>query len=257
MNLYYGKRNELVLCLLFPLLILGFILGLSCRADAEEIQKTSTEKKLDEAKVESELNNLLKAKYENDSDSIFQGVVSVQNRTRKKAGRILVSSYYAVDFSDTPYTMWAPNLSLGYAIGEFAEVYVNYATNFSNSERYLAKKFKQFTLDGGGTASIDIQKAKSQTGLELNWAPIYGKDSWGPYTVIRSDTFLTLAMYSVKFEKGSGNRLKFGIGKTFFINTYFNVRLAASLSSVEYLSSTAAKDSSMVGYGDMGFVFYL
>ncbi len=240
-----NKKIEFSFFLLLILFIFPF-------AFSQEVKKNE-----DNKKIEKELENLLNNNYETENSSIFEGVVSVQNRARKKSNSFLFYPYYAVDFSDTPYTMWAPNLSLGWAFGEFVEIYANYASGFNNTERFLSKKFKQYTLDGGGIASIDIQKAKSQMGLEINWAPIYGKDSWGPYAVIRSDMFLTLGLYSIKYEsEKSGNRIKFGIGKTFFISKYFNLRLTASLSNVEYLS-TDSKDSSLVGYGDMGFVFYL
>ena len=204
----------------------------------------------------SDLAPLLKGNFENEVPTLFEGVVSVQNRAKKKSNNFLLYPYYAADFSDTPYSMWAPNLSLGYAFGEFFEFYVNFASSFSNQERFLSKQMKKYTLDGGGQLVIDIEKAKSQVGLEINWAPIYGKDSWGPTSVIRSDTFFTLGLYSIEYETQRGSRAKIGIGKTFFISNFFNVRLTAALSGVQYASSTGDKILSMVGYGDMGFVFY-
>ncbi|MCK6597838.1 MAG: hypothetical protein L6Q37_05700 [Bdellovibrionaceae bacterium] len=201
-------------------------------------------------------NKLLQQFYRDDLSPIFEDIVSVQKKAKQKSGKILIYPFYSIDFSDTPYTMWAPNLNLGYAFGEFIEVYLNLASGFSNSERFISKKVKELTLETGDKAEIKIQKAKMQVGIELNWSPVYGKDSWGPYGIIRSDTFLNFGAYNIAYEKDSGLKFKMGIGKTFYLSKTFNLRLVGSLSSIQFINDTE-KVSNIVGLFEGGFVFYL
>lgn len=202
------------------------------------------------------LDTQLQPNLNDEVSSLFENVVAVQRKAKVKAGSFLVSPFLSFDFSDSPYTMYGANLNFGYAIGEFWEVYLNYVPTYVNNERSIAKQVRDLgQLKSGETPEISIEKAKSSYGLEVNWVPIYGKDSWGPYGIIRSDSFLNLAYHQMKYTDNSGAKYKLALGKTFFLSNWFNLRIQAGAASVEVFSK-GKKESILIGLIETGLVFY-
>ena len=107
-----------------------------------------------------------------------------------------------------------------------------------------------------------LAKPKSQLGAEILWAPAYGKDSWGPYTMFRSDTFFKLGAYQVDFpeDKKKGLRFAFMGGKTYFAAKYFNVRVAAGFHHMQTfvgLIESEKQKYNTILFLEGGLVFYL
>ncbi|AZZ37427.1 hypothetical protein CIK05_11685 [Bdellovibrio sp. qaytius] len=208
----------------------------------------------------AELDKTLKPSESDDSSLFFENVVAVQRKAKKKAGKFLFFPYFSLDFSDSPFTQYGLVLDAGYAIGEFWEVYLSYVPFYITNERNLSKQVKELTLQNGEKAVIATEKAKSSIGIEINWVPIYGKDSWGPYGIIRSDTFFNFGISSMKFEKDSGMKFKVMVGKTFFISDMINFRLQTGAAMVDSFTQqstgTIKKATDTLGLLEGGLVFY-
>jgi outer membrane beta-barrel protein len=203
----------------------------------------------------------LKLTSKDDVSQVFEGIVAVQRKAKIKKGSFLIAPLFSFDFSDAPYTQYSLQLNAGYALSDFWEVYLAYTPAFAANERNLSKQVKQ--LPPAGTYSIDSQKPKTFTGIEINWLPIYGKDSWGPYSIVRSDTFVNFSYGQIQYTRDVGNKIKLAVGKTFFFSDYFNFRIQAGPSSVETFSivkspsgNESKKTSITIGLIETGLVFY-
>jgi outer membrane beta-barrel protein len=196
----------------------------------------------------------LKLNNQDEVSAVFEGVVAVQRKAKIKAGSFLFSPMFSFDFSDAPYTQYSLQLNGGYAFSEALEVYLAYSPVFISTERNLSKQVKKLGF------VIDAEKPQSFIGIEVNWIPIYGKDSWGPYNIVRSDTFLNFSFGQITYEENQGNKIKLALGKTFFFTEQLNFRVQAGPSLIETFSSTNAepskRESITVGLIETGFVFY-
>jgi outer membrane beta-barrel protein len=200
----------------------------------------------------------LKLNSADEVSPVFEGVVAVQRKAKVKKGSWLFAPLFSYDFSDAPYTQYSLQMNLGYAISDFWEVYLAYSPFFMANERNLAKQIKSIS---NGQYAIDAQKPKNFTGLEINWLPIYGKDSWGPYSIVRSDTFVNFSFGQIQYDRNAGNRIKLAVGKTFFFSEWFNLRVQAGPCSVETFSRPTGatrdkKEIITIGLLEAGAVFY-
>lgn len=200
----------------------------------------------------------LKLNNQDEVSAVFEGVVAVQRKAKVKKGAFLFSPLFSFDFSDAPYTQYSLQLNFGYAFSEDFELYLAYSPVFIASERNLSKQIK--TVSNGAFA-IDAEKPESFLGIEVNWIPIYGKDSWGPYNIVRSDTFVNFSYGQITYEQSQGSKMKLALGKTFFFSEQLNFRVQAGPSFVETFSSTTTnpvtkKETITVGLIETGFVFY-
>ena len=212
-----------------------------------------------EASGSAGLDPKLKLTSKDEVSPIFEGVVAVQRKAKIKKGSFLFAPMASLDFSDAPYTQYSLQLNAGYAISDFWEVYFAYSPVFVANERNLSKQIKQ--IPPAGTYSIDAQKPKSFMGIEVNWLPIYGKDSWGPYSIVRSDTFVNFSYGQIQYSRDVGSKIKVAVGKTFFFSDLFNLRIQAGPSSVETFSkapgtSVDKKETITIGLIETGVVFY-
>lgn len=247
---------------LFSLKILFVLLGiwtvtLPAKAEAPP---ASTEIEVDPATSvpkRSTLNHSLKPGNNDEISSLFDNVVAVQRKAKVKSGKFLFNPYFSYDFSDAPLTMYGLDLNFGYAIGEFWEVYLNYTPYYINQERAIAKKVRDLgpLQSTGQTAEVTLEKVTASYGIEVNWVPIYGKDSWGPYGIVRSDTYLNMGISLVKQDTGNGNKYKLAIGKTFFLSDYFNLRFNAGASYVERRALGVIAGTT-IGLLEAGLVYY-
>ena len=195
------------------------------------------------------LDKSLGSQVEDGVTSIFRDMGVVQKRAMPKAGRFLFYNSMAFDFSDGPYSMYALNVNPGYAFSDFFEIYLNYVPYFLhrprkivstvdayNTNNDLYRKRSDGSCSGGSPGAecfdpidiaIDAVAPKMQIGLELIWAPLYGKDSLGMRSIIRSDTFFKLGFAQITFDnaaKDKGYKTHFGVGKTFFLNSWLGLR---------------------------------
>lgn len=211
------------------------------------------------SQTDAGLDPKLKLTSKDEVSPIFEGVVAVQRKAKVKKGSFLFNPMASLDFSDAPYTQYSLQLNAGYAISDFWEVYFAYSPVFVANERNLSKQIKQ--IPPAGTYSIDAQKPKSFMGVEVNWLPIYGKDSWGPYSIVRSDTFVNFSYGQIQYSRDVGSKIKVAVGKTFFFSDMFNFRIQAGPSSVETFSkapgtSIDKKETITIGLIETGVVFY-
>ncbi len=208
------------------------------------------------------LDRSLEPSNQDEISALFENVIAVQRKAKVKSGKFLLSPILSFDFSDAVYTMYGINLSFGYALSEFWEVYFTYTPSFTSNERSISKKVRELPAYADGSKpAIVAEKAKSAMGIDINWIPIYGKDSWGPFGIIRSDTFFNLHVGQIKYEQNSGLKYKFALGKTFFLTPVLNLRVQAGGALIEAFSTSDAaiapkKESVTIGLLEGGFVFY-
>jgi hypothetical protein len=195
--------------------------------------------------------------------SVFKDMVVVQRKAKEKGGKFLFNGFGSFDFSDGPVTMYGLNTNFGYAFSDFWEVYLNYVPMFITQERSIVGKVSSLTLDETQcvdttrtcTAQITYARPKSQIGVEILWIPAYGKDSWGPYSIVRSDTFFKLGVGTINYDSGSGSRYSLNLGKTYFISDHFNFRIAAGMAYLQTIVDSV-KRFNTVAILESGLVFY-
>jgi hypothetical protein len=211
--------------------------------------KTSTDKS-------TPLNTGLKPNQADDMiPSVYKDMVVVQRKAKQKAGRILFAPSVSLDFSDGPITQYAVNTNIGYAFSDFWEVYANIVPTFIVVPRPIINKVQQLQTVNG-PATITYAKPVSQFGGEILWAPAYGKESWGPFSIVRSDTFFKLQVAETNFAGGSsGMRYSLVVGKTYFISKYANLRADAGIAYIQsVVDGTMSGDWAPVL--DLGLVYY-
>lgn len=186
---------------------------------------------------------------------VYQDMIVVQQKAKEKAHKILFSLFGAIEFSDGPKAINALNLDFGYALSDSLEIYLNVAPVFFTQERRVSSLVSNLQLANGQQAALVSPDPKFQYGVELLWLPAYGKDSWGPYHIIRSDTFFKFSLGVTQFTSDSGLRGLLGIGKTFFLSPYLNPRISGSL-AVEQTIVNAQKTTSEAGIFEFGSVWY-
>ncbi len=186
---------------------------------------------------------------------VFRDMIVVQRKAKQKAHKFLFAPYGSFDFSDGPTTMYGLNLNVGYALSDYWEVYANYVPTFITSEREVVRQVHNLTLADGSTANLSYATPKSQYGLEVLWAPAYGKDSWGPYSIVRSDTFIKMGLGVINYSSDVGSRYNLAIGKTFFLSRFFNLRLDAGASYLQAIINNQKKYY-VVSIIESGVVWY-
>ena len=202
------------------------------------------------------LDRTLKPQEGDEISTVFENVIAVQRKAKVKAKRQIFSPYLSFDFSDAPYTMYGAAINYGYAFSEFWEVYLNVIPTFITNERTISKKVKELKFPNTSYhAEISSEKAQLFTGIEVNYVPIYGKDSWGPYGIVRSDTFINFGAGLIKYESLSGMRVKFALGKTWFLTNILNLRMQAGGSVLEGVIN-GKKEMQVIGLLESGLVFY-
>lgn len=188
--------------------------------------------------------------------SVFKDMVVVQKKAKKKAGSVLLSTYGTIDFSDGPITGYGLNTNIGYAINDFWEIYLNFVPAFIVNERPIVAKVRTLTLASGGQANIIYSRPLRQIGGEILWLPAYGKESWGPYSIVRSDTFFKLGVAQVSFESNqTGLRFSGMLGKTYYLAKYLNIRVGAGVSYAESIVENEKKFN-WFPVLEAGLVFY-
>ncbi|MGZ3723355.1 MAG: hypothetical protein ACXVA9_10515 [Bdellovibrionales bacterium] len=187
---------------------------------------------------------------------VYRDMIVVQRKAKDKAGSALFAIFDANEFSDGPEAINLLNFSLGYAFTDSFEGYANVAPIFFTQDRQIKKSVSSLKLEDGQQAALVTPSPKLQYGVDLLWLPAYGKDSWGPHTIVRSDTFFKLSASMVQFTVGSGWRATLGIGKSFFLSRWFNPRVSAAFGFHESIVN-GVKATSQLGLIELGTVWYL
>ncbi len=192
----------------------------------------------------------------NEYATIFKEMGVVQGKAISKGKKLLFSTNLSLDFSDGPYSMYGINTNIGYALSDFWEIYANLVPMFINNKRSIVEKVEELRLEDGERATITAPLAKMQYGIELLWAPLYGKDSLGLRNIVRSDTFLKIGAARIMYSDDSGYRFHAGLGKTYFLSQRLGLRITAA---ANYLQTVVDKTKSFrwAATLESGVVFYL
>jgi outer membrane beta-barrel protein len=126
---------------------------------------------------------------------------------------------------------------------------------FYTFDRDIVKKIESLELKNGGRATVLAPRAKYQMGGEILWSPLYGKDSVGLKSIIRSDTFLKFGVHNIWYSKGEGLRFHLGLGKTFFLTQWLGARLTLSANYYQKIWNEV-KSWSTITMVEFGTVIY-
>jgi hypothetical protein len=216
------------------IIILSF---LSLNLIAQEEAKPK-EKKLDlDQKILTEVDPKV-------GDTLFKNMVVVQKKAIEKKGRFLFDAHFSFDYSDTPKTMTGVVLGVGYSINDSFEIGGSITPFFMSKEKSdLAN-------------NLDMAAPKLESSIYLNWFFMYGKEAYGPYRILRSDTFLKFFYSKIQYEDSfSGARLGFYVGKDYYWTKNMVIRLAFGLASQESFINQVSH-SSTVALFEPGLVYF-
>ncbi len=186
---------------------------------------------------------------------IFKDMGVVQNKAMNKSKRLLFAPSFSIDFSDGPFSMYGIGAGVGYAISDFWEIYLLANPKFINKKRTLVQSIEQALAQANQTLAISGGIAKHEYGIQLLWAPLYGKDSLGISRVIRSDTFLRLGASQVQYDIGSGLKFGLGVGKTYFLGKSAGFRVLVEESMLQTFLQ-GVKEFGLTTFVESGLVFY-
>lgn len=222
----------------------------------EPIKDEASSGSVSDDEAPSPLNKDVRYEGEEQLNKIFRNMVVVQRKAKNKANHFLFNPIIGLDFSDGPATFYTLNTNFGYAFSDFWEFYVNYAPKFIVQERGIVKKVQSLKLANNKQAEIYYERPQSQLGVEIIFAPAYGKESWGPNTIFRSDTFFKFGASQITFNTGhKGMRYAFMLGKTFFISKYFNTRMDAGIHYMQTYVDLETRFTPLL-FVEAGLVFY-
>jgi len=206
--------------------------------------------------IKTPLDSTVRVGSDDEISNVFRDMGVVQRKAMRKGGRFLLSTYGTLDFSDGPYTNYSVSVNPGYAISDFLEVYAQFSPLYIVNKRSIVDLVSSLTLQGGAQATITSARPKYQYGIEILWAPLYGKDSFGINTILRSDTFLKFGVSQIQYDSTKGLGLKLGLGKTFFLSKYMGFRFCIDYG---YIQSVINNEKSFKGFllSELGLNFYL
>lgn len=232
--------------ILFYIILVG-VFNYSLSVQAQEVRGADKSVELDKS---------LKPPKDEVISGVFKDVVVVQRKAKQKEGKFLFSTYTSFDFSDGPIAMYGLNTNFGYAISNFFEVYFNYTPSYLITERSIVKKIRDIGTATGSTLDIAYAKPKNQMGIDVLWLPAYGKDSWGPYWIVRSDTFFKLGVGQISYDSGDkGLKYNLMVGKTYFLSDLLNLRFSAGFSQTQTIVDSE-KNFNLIAVLETGLVFY-
>ena len=163
-------------------------------------------------------------------DTLFKNMIVVQKKAIERKGKFVFDTHMSFDFSDNPKTMYAASLGVGYAFSESFEFGLTFAPYILSQERSTVIAVKKLVLENGDRADLAASDPKWEAGGSLIWIFAYGKDAFGAYSIIRSDTFLKLFVTKIQYlDNSPGGRMGLLLGKTFFISNALNIRISAGI----------------------------
>lgn len=186
---------------------------------------------------------------------VFKEMGVVQNKAMNKGGRFLFAPALGIDFSDGPYSTYSIGGRIGYGISDFWEVYLLATPKFISQKRPFIRNLEEQVSVAGYAVDLSGAIAQSEYGVQILWAPLYGKDSLGISRIVRSDTFLRFGASQITYDIGSGLKFGLGIGKTFFMNRYLGLRVLVEQAMTQTINQSI-KEFSPITYVETGLAFY-
>ena len=189
-------------------------------------------------------------------DTLFKNMIVVQKKAIERKNKFVFDTHLSFDFSDNPKTMYTFSLGAGYALSESFEIGLSFSPYIMSQERATVAAVKKLELSNGDQADLAAPDPKWEATGSLLWIFAYGKDAFGAYSIIRSDTFLKLFASKIQYADSSpGNRMGLLVGKTFFISRSFNFRITAGIA--RHTSSINEKTQiTNTGLIEPGFVWF-
>ncbi|MBY0469936.1 hypothetical protein K2X30_02130 [bacterium] len=206
--------------------------------------------------ADAPLDKSLKPDDDEEISNVFRDMGVVQRRAMPKAGRFLFSTFGTFDFSDGPYTNYSIHFNPGIAISDFFEVYANIVPFYVVQARSIVQKVSTYQLIDGNFLTITAARPKFQFGIDLLWAPAYGKDSLGLRKVLRSDTFFKLNVSNITYDTTTGLKFALGIGKTYFIGKSLGLRFCVDYGYIQTVVQDTKSFQGMV-LTELGLVVYM
>lgn len=187
---------------------------------------------------------------------VFRDMGVVQNKAMNKRQKFLFAPAFALDFSDGPYSAYSVGVRLGYAFSDFWEIYALVNPKFINQKRSFVATLEEQVAAQNLSVDLSGAIAKSEYGVQVLWAPLYGKDSLGVSRILRSDTFLRFGASQIQYDLGTGLKFGLGVGKTFFLSRFLGLRALVEEGITQTIYQSVQKFSPIT-YVETGLVFYL
>ena len=187
---------------------------------------------------------------------ILPDINVVSKRSYDKSSSLLFHTALSIDYSDSPLAYDAFGFGFGYATESNLEFNFNYYLGHTNSVRTINDSVAAIDIGSGQKASITAPKAQSGMELNLIYNFLYGKESWGPESVLRFETFLKFGYRTISYDAGvSGDRIMLQFGKTLLLSPGFNLRASIGPSTISYYVN-GSKFSSMAALFELGTISY-
>ncbi len=201
--------------------------------------------------------NILLDNEPKEIDTLFKNMIVVQRKVFERKNKWVLDTHLSFDFSDNPKTMYCAVFGVGYAFLESFEFGISVAPLFLANERASVAAVRNLTLANNQRADLYAPDPKLETMASLTWIFAYGKDAFGPYSIIRSDTFLKFFGSKVSYKDGfDGNRYGLSVGKTFFISPGLNFRFSAGFSrQISHINNIS--QATNIGLIEPGLVWFL
>jgi hypothetical protein len=168
------------------------------------------------------------------TDPLFRNIIAVQRKVLERKKRISFGSGFAFNYSDTPKSMHHLNFNLSYGLSEIFEIGATVSPIYLSSKRSVLEN-----------SSIQFNSPKMELGAFVNYYFLFGKDSFGPLTTFRSDTFGVFEFSQIQYaESKSGTKLTIGIGKNYYLKKGLNLNLRFAHSMFSYFLNDEEKNSS-------------
>lgn len=177
-------------------------------------------------------------------ETLFKNMVVIQKKSIEKKGRFLFDTHFSFDYSDTPKTMTGLVVGVGYSINE------NWEIGGSITPFFMSKNKSDLNTNS------EMSAPKLESSIYLNWFFMYGKEAYGPYKILRSDTFLKFFYSKIQYEDNfSGGRIGGYVGKDYYWTKNLVLRLAFGLATQSsYINQTS--HTSSVALFEPGLVYF-
>lgn len=190
-------------------------------SDNEELNIIELELEPSAPKIEPQRKSEMPAAPENLSDfsglgklAPFSEVSVLQKRYFPKTGRFQAFGGLGVITNDAFFNTVGATVKLGYFFTESMGLELSYM-HLSTSEAKSTEELKKIQ----GVTTENIVYAKSYTGLDFMWVPIYGKFSYFDQKIINFDMYLSVGGGSTKIQNDeSAGTFHIGTGQLFALS---------------------------------------
>ncbi len=169
------------------------------------------------------------------ADPLFKNIIAVQRKILERKKRFSFGSGFAFNYSDAPKSMHHLNFNFSYGLSETFEIGTTVSPFYMSSEKSVLEN----------SSNYQFNSPKMELGGFVNYYFLFGKDSFGPLTTFRSDTFGVFEFSQIQYaESKSSTKLTIGIGKNYYLKKGLNFNLRFAHSMFGYFLNDEEKKSS-------------